>query len=223
MTPNSPGLAAQKGLRGEILAELKRSQPQDAKVLAKQFSVSPNAVRRHLKDLEAAGLVASVRERRPHGAPAYQFRLTDAGEGLFPRRYAEALTSVLGLVERQRGREEVGRIFAEGFKAQADELRQQLEGADLPTRAQAVVDLLTRQGFMAEWSVESGALTIAEHNCAVQAVAAQFPEICRAEEDFLRNVLGVDVVRRAHIPAGCNACEYSVAPVPIAPRVQESA
>ena len=223
MTPKSPSLSGQKGLRGDILAELKRSQPQDAKDLAKRFGVSPNAVRRHLKDLEVAGFVASVRERRPQGAPAYQFRLTEGGENLFPRRYAEALTSVLGLVERQRGREEVGRIFAEGFRVQADGLRQRLEGADLATRAQAVVDLLTQQGFMAEWSVDAGALTIAEHNCAVHAVAQQFPEICRAEEDFLREVLGVDVVRRAHIPAGCNACEYAVSPVTIGPRAQETA
>ena len=82
--------------------------------------------------------------------------------------------------------------------------------------------VLTSQGFMAEWSVEAGALTIAEHNCAVHAVAQQFPEICRAEEDFLRDVLGADIVRRAHIPAGCNSCEYAV-PVSLAPRAQEPA
>ena len=208
---STPVLAGQKGLRADILSELKRSQPQGAKELAALFCVSGNAVRRHLKELEADGLVAFVRERQRQGAPSFRYRLTEAGEGLFPRRYAEALTSFLTVVERQRGRDEVGRIFADGFRAQADDLRRRLEGADLATRAQAVVDLLSQQGFMAEWSVESGALTIAEHNCALHAVAHQYPEICRAEEDFLREVLGTDVVRRSHIPAGCNACEYAVA------------
>lgn len=209
---SAPGLAAHKGLRGDVLAELKRSQPQSAKQLAERFSVSGNAVRRHLKELEAIGLVVFDRERGAHGAPAFRYRLTEAGEGLFPRRYAEALTAFLTFVERQRGRDEVRRIFADGFKTQADELCRRLEGANLETRAQAVVDLLSSQGFMAEWSVEAGALTIAEHNCAVHAVAQQFPEICRAEEDFLREVLGADVVRRAHIQSGCNSCEYAVSP-----------
>jgi DeoR family suf operon transcriptional repressor len=207
----APSLAGHKGLRADILSELKKTQPQGAKELAERFSVTSNAVRRHLKELEADGFVAFVRERQRHGAPAFRYRLTEAGEGLFPRRYAEALTSFLSVVEREHGRDEVGRLFADGFRTQAQDLRRQLDGADLPTRAQALVDLLTKQGFMAEWSVESGALTIAEHNCAVHAVARQFPEICRAEEEFLREVLGVDIVRRSHIPAGCNACEYAVA------------
>ena len=206
------GPAGQKGLRAEILSELKRTQPQGAKELAARFAVSANAVRRHLRELEGEGLVAFVRERQRQGAPAFRYRLTEAGEALFPRRYAEALTSFLTVVERQHGRDEVSRIFADGFRDQADRLRRGLEGADLATRAQALVDLLTQQGFMAEWSVESGALTIAEHNCAVHAVAQQFPEICRAEEEFLREVLGVNVVRRSHIPAGCNTCAYAVAP-----------
>jgi DeoR family suf operon transcriptional repressor len=208
---NAPGLAAHKGLRGQILLELKRKQPLTAQELATQYGVSANAVRRHLKELQAEGLVLYGRERRGQGAPTFAYRLTNLGEEVFPKRYAEALTGFLSFVEKQRGREEVSRFFAEHFRAHADEMRERLAGADLPTRAQAVVDLLSSQGFMAEWSLQAGTFTIAEHNCAVSAVVEQFPEICRAEADFLREVLGADVVRRSHIPAGCNACEYSVA------------
>lgn len=210
MANASNGIAAHKGLRGEILDALKRSQPQSARELASRFDVSPNAIRRHLKELEAGGLVAFERARRGQGAPTFNYRLTQVGEALYPRRYAEALTGFLHFVERQRGRDEVGRFFSEEFRAHAEALRSRLEGADLATRAQAVVEMLSSQGFMAEWSVENGAVTIAEHNCAIQAVAEEYPEICRAEEEFLRAVLGVEVVRRAHIPAGCNACEYAV-------------
>ena len=57
MNSMTPGLAGHKGLRGDILMELKRAQPATARELAGVFGVSTNAVRRHLKELEAEGLV----------------------------------------------------------------------------------------------------------------------------------------------------------------------
>jgi len=44
-----PQLAAHKGLRGQVLLELKRAQPLTAKELAEKLRVSPNAIRHHLK------------------------------------------------------------------------------------------------------------------------------------------------------------------------------
>jgi predicted ArsR family transcriptional regulator len=56
----------------------------------------------------------------------------------------------------------------------------------------------------------SGAGTLTEHNCAIQAVAERFPEICAAEARFLSDVLGAQVERREYILSGCSACEYHV-------------
>lgn len=203
------GVAAHKGLRGRILLELKREQPLTARELAGRFAVSSNAIRRHLKELELEDLVSHDREHRSQGAPAYLFRLSDRGEALFPRQYDKALTDVLAYVAKTSGREQVQRIFAERFKAHAGPL-EDLADAPVEERVKAVVDLLCSQGFMAEWSVDGDRITIAEHNCAVQAAAEQFPEICQAEAEFLRSVLQTDLKRRAHIGQGCNACEYSL-------------
>jgi DeoR family suf operon transcriptional repressor len=203
-------VSAHKGLRGQILLELKRDQPLTARELAGRFSVSPNAIRRHLKELELEDLVVHDREHRSQGAPAYVYRLSDRGSGLFPRQYEKALTDVLTYVAETSGREQVQRIFAERFKAHAGRLEEQLADASVEERVKAVVELLSRQGFMAEWSVDGDRITIAEHNCAVQAAAEQFPEICQAEAEFLRAVLQTDLKRRAHIRHGCNACEYSM-------------
>jgi predicted ArsR family transcriptional regulator len=70
---------------------------------------------------------------------------------------------------------------------------------------------------MAEAKASSDGGTLIEHNCAVQAVAERFPEICAAEARFLSAVLGAEVERQEHILSGCSACEYRVhfsAPVP---------
>ena len=53
--------------------------------------------------------------------------------------------------------------------------------------------------------------TLREHNCAIRAVIERFPEICIAEERFLKEVLGAEVTRQRHIASGSNCCEYCIA------------
>lgn len=211
-----PGLAGHKGLRGQLLLELKRHQPLTARELADRHGVSTTAVRRHLKELELEQLVVYRREQRGQGAPTFAYRLTPDGEALFPKRYEEALTAALEFVERHGGREAVSRFFAEAFGGEAEKLTARLSEASLEERLAAVADLLSRQGFMAEWTTDGAGVRIAEHNCAMHAVAARFPEVCHEELQFLKRVLGREVERKSHIVAGCNACEYSVNLVPIA-------
>src|SRR2546425_342092 len=185
MSGTASQLPAHKGLRGEVLLELKRAQPRTAKQLADTLGVSPNAVRHHLKELEAESLIAYGREQRGVGAPTFAYRLTAAGEALFPRAYEATLTELL-----ERVTEKAGRGAAE--------------------RVALVARLMSEQGYMADWREAAGAFRLAEHNCAIRAVAERFPEVCAAEEQFLRDVLGAAVERRTHITSGCNACEYAI-------------
>ena len=206
----TPGLAGHRGLRGEILLAIKKSQPITAKELAVVFDVSANAIRRHLKELEAESLVVYARENRGTGAPSFAFRLSENGEALFPTRYGEVLTDVLELVARTGGRDAVREMFAERFREYADRMRAELPDASLEQKVEAIASLLSDQGFMAAWSNERNALTLAEHNCSVRTAAEKFPEICEAEADFLRDVLQTDIKRDTYIPEGCNACQYSI-------------
>src|SRR5712692_3883583 len=160
-TPTS-SLLAPKGLRGEILVEPKKSQPLTAKELAERHGVSANAIRHHLKELQAERLVEYGREQRGKGAPTFAYRLSVGGEAVFPKRYAEELTDVLTYLEQRGGRAEVRRFFNERFQGQAQTLMARLQGSTFEQRVQAVVDLLQEQGFMAEWSVRGGTLQIAE-------------------------------------------------------------
>ena len=89
-------------------------------------------------------------------------------------------------------------------------LQSELEGVPPVERLVAVARLLTQEGYMAEASVSSDSGTLVEHNCAIQAVAERFPEICAAEARFLAAVLGANVDRHEHILSGCSACEYRI-------------
>ena len=206
MEMNGIEVAGHRGLRGQIIVAIKKAQPITAKELSAEFGVSANAVRRHLKELELDGLVSYGREQRGLGAPTYAYRLTERAATLFPNRYEDALTELLGHVEERAGRGEIGAMFG----AQGEQLKTEL--ADLPVemRLQRLVRLLSDEGYMAEWKTENGAITLAEHNCAIRAVAQRYPEICAAEARFLTDVLSAGVERRDHITAGSNACTYEI-------------
>lgn len=199
-----------KGPRGDVLLALKRSQPLTASELAERLGVSPNAIRHHLKELEAEGLVAYGREQRGVGAPTFAYRLTTAGEGLFPNRYEQTLVAVLEELADRQGRDAAIDLLEAQYATLTRRLEAELSDAEPAERLAAVAGALSEAGYMAEWNEARGAYQLTERNCAIRAVAERFPEVCAAEERFLKAVLGAAVERRAHIVNGCNACEYSV-------------
>lgn len=199
------------GLRGTILLELKKSQGLTAKELATRAGVSLNAVRHHIKELEAERLIAYERLHRGVGAPPFAYRLTSEGHGLFPRRYEAALTDVLDHVVERHGRDAAVALLEARYERLTEQLQQELSGVNSPQRLIAMARLLSDDGYMAEASsVAEDRGTLIEHNCAIQTVAERFPEICAAEARFLATVLGGEVQREHHILAGCSACEYRV-------------
>lgn len=210
MEPSLPVLGAQKGLRGDILHELKRAQPLTAKSLAQKLAVSANAIRHHLKELEAETLVTYGREQRGVGAPTFAYRLSPQGEALFPKRYEQTLTDLLVRVAERQGRAATAAMFDDLYADLTRRLQGELEGVAPEGRLAAVARVLSDAGYMAEADAVGGSFHLAEHNCAIRSVAERFPEVCAAEAKFLQTVLSATVERTAHIVDGCNACEYAI-------------
>ena len=210
MDINHPGLAAHKGLRGEVLLELKRAQPLTAKHLAGKLGVSTNAVRHHLKELEAEGLVTYGREQRGVGAPTFAYRLSAQGEAVFPRRYEETLTNLLDHLSEKQGREAAVSLFEDHYADLTRRLQAELVGVAPERRLAAVAHVMNEAGYMAETDAAAGGFRLAEHNCAIRSVAERYPEVCAVEAKFLQTVLAASVERTTHIVSGCNACEYSI-------------
>jgi DeoR family suf operon transcriptional repressor len=139
----------QKGQRGLVLTQLKRAQPLTARELAVRLGVSLNAARHHLKELEAEGLVSYNREHRGVGAPVFTYRLSPAGEELFPRRYGDALTALLRAVVEREGRGAAVGLLESYFAALAARMRAQLAGVPRSERLAVVARLLSEEGYMA--------------------------------------------------------------------------
>lgn len=218
--PNS--LPGYRGLRGEILVALKKVQPATAKELGVRFGVTANALRRHLKELEAEGVVRYRREIRGVGGPVFAYSLTESGERLFPQGYDTALSAVLDLVRERLGSEGVLELFTQRWREIADRAKPELDRLPPEQRAARLAELLTSLGYMAE-ATAGAETTLREHNCAIRAVIQRFPEVCVAEERFLAEVLGAQVTRQRHIAAGANCCEYCISHPAEAPAPAPSA
>jgi DeoR family transcriptional regulator, suf operon transcriptional repressor len=203
-------LVGYRGIQAELLLALKKHQPLTARELAARFELTPNAMRRHLETLEAAGVVRHAREVRGVGGPVHAFTLTGSGEALFPRSYAHVLLETLESITAEHGPRGVSDFFRRKWNALAAEAAPALQQLPLPERVQLVAELWTSLGYMAEADVDddTGLPVLRKHNCAIRAVAEQYPDVCATEAEFIAEVIGVPVVRREHILAGCNTCVY---------------
>ncbi len=209
MAATSLSLAGFKGIRCDILIALRKEQPLTNRVLATQFGLTENALRRHLTELVEAGLVVYAREIRGQGAPVFSYSLSEAGEALFPRAYVDPLMDALSALRDREGTEAVVQLFRRRWEALAEEARPRLAPLPLGERAQLLAELLAAEGYMSEAIAGEGdAATIRHHNCAVREIALRFPEVCSAEAEFIETVLDAPVERRQHLKDGCRACEY---------------
>jgi DeoR family suf operon transcriptional repressor len=206
MTASAPTLSGYRGTRAELLVALKKTQPITVQELAEQFGVSANALRRHLKEVEAAGAVQYQRVVHGVGGPVFAYSLTAAGEALFPRAYDRALTEALEVLRERIGADGVAEVFRRRWDALAAERMPELSALPLAERATRLAELLSSLGYMAE----ADAARLTEHNCAIRAVAERFPEVCEAEAKFLEEWLGAQVERTQHIASGAPCCEYCI-------------
>lgn len=201
---------AMRGMRGEILVALKRAQPLTTKELATQFGVTPNALRRYLKELDEGGLVRYERVARGVGGPSFAYLLTDAGDSLFPDDSRGALGDALAVLRERAGADAVRGVFEQRWRGLVQPHRQAWARLMPSERARAVAALLSDAGYMAEWREEESGGTLIARHCALRAAAEQFPEACEAEARVLAMALGAKVERQACVTGGCAACEYRV-------------
>jgi DeoR family suf operon transcriptional repressor len=199
-----------RGPRGSLLLELKKAPGLTVRDLTERLGLSLNAVRHHLKELESEGLVEYQRENRGVGAPVFAYRLSEPGEGLFPRRYEETLGRVLDHLERRLGRAAAVAVLEAEFAELADRVRELVAGSEPGGRLEVVARVMAEAGYMAVAEQTEFEGRLVQHNCAIRTVAERFPEVCAAETRLLTEVLGGPVRRQMHILEGCSACSYTV-------------
>ncbi|MCG6136301.1 MAG: iron-sulfur cluster biosynthesis transcriptional regulator SufR [Nostoc sp. LLA-1] len=218
----------QSSTKQDILEYLLKRSQATALELAEVLDVSPQAIRRHLKDLETEELVVYSSVQVGMGRPQHIYQLSRQGRDRLYRkinkhqsdRYGEFAVSLLDTLAETVGREQVSTILQKQWERKAQEYRDRLGHGSLQERVANLVELRKSEGFMAEYhSVESDtsspqdSFIFMEHNCAISNVAESFPSICGHELEMFAAVLPDCQVERTHwIINGEHRCGYLVQP-----------
>ena len=218
---------SERGTRGQVARLILELGPATAATLGGRLGLTPAAIRRHLENLIADGMIEMRTARsygnRGRGRPAKVFVVTDAGRSAFEHTYDDLATSALRFIEQSGGPEAV----AEFARRQVSELERRyataLAEADatLPARVQALAEALSADGYAAAAGpaptvgpansgfADNGA-QICQHHCPVAHVAAEFPQLCEAETEAFGRLLDAPVRRLATIAHGDGICTTHV-------------
>jgi predicted ArsR family transcriptional regulator len=142
------------GTRGQVARLILELGPCTAATLGGRLGLTPAAIRRHLDNLLAEGLIETRTARaygsRGRGRPAKVFVITDAGRSAFEHAYDDLATSALRFLEQTCGPEAVAE-FARQQVAETERryLPVVAQAGDLRTRVQALADALSADGYAA--------------------------------------------------------------------------
>lgn len=214
-----------------ILQVLRKHKSLSAQQLAEQMSISVQATRRHLKDLETEGAIARKSVSSGMGRPQYLYDLTPAGLDRFPKHYDEFAVTFLSAMAERVGPEQMEEVLHEQWQQKASQYRTQIGEGALRDRIASLAELRTQEGYMVDWyeldesdtqhnsaeRLESSAdsygerFVFSEYNCAISQVAESFPSVCGHELEMLQAVFPDSSVTRTHWMVGNeHQCGYLI-------------
>ncbi|MGF1480362.1 MAG: iron-sulfur cluster biosynthesis transcriptional regulator SufR [Cyanophyceae cyanobacterium] len=202
--------------KDDILQHLLKRQA-TAQQLADSLGISPQAVRRHLKDLEAEKLVEYRSIQQGMGRPQNVYQLSREGRHRFPQRYGEFTVSFFDTLVETVGEEQFGQVLRKQWQRKAKVYRDRIGSGLLKERVAKLVKLRQEEGYMAELYIPSQTNStkenyiLAEHNCAISEVAESYPSVCGHELEMFADVLPDCTVERTHwLNNGEHRCGYLI-------------
>jgi DeoR family suf operon transcriptional repressor len=212
-TDIEPPLAAMPTTRRAILLALKRRGSMRANDLAEHLGITVAAVRQQLLRLSQDELVTHHGEADGRGRPAHSYELAPGAEMLFPKRYGDLTTELLGYLGGPDSTE-VTELFEQRRRRRLAGAQSRLAEMPLEEQVAELTRILDEDGYLADVErLADGGWRITEHNCAILSVATGFRQACSSEIAFIRDALpGAHVERVAHLMDGAHVCAYEVHP-----------
>ncbi|OGO13569.1 MAG: hypothetical protein A2Y93_17455 [Chloroflexi bacterium RBG_13_68_17] len=196
--------------RDSILRTLRSRGKCTVKDLADAAGISPVSVRHHLANLQADSLVETEELRHGVGRPRLLFSLTDRAMDIFPSRYFQLTTRLLGEMKGSLPEETVQRLFAGVATAMADAYAQELEGLPLEERLERLVQSLAVEGFDAQLERRDDIILIHELSCPYYRMGQEHPEVCLVDQNFIAKALSLPVERVTCLLEGHAHCTFAV-------------
>ncbi len=200
----------------DLVEYLLKYEQATAGELAKALEISPQATRRHLKDLEESGTIEHQSVQNGMGRPNHVYQLSSLGRDRAPHRYNEFAISFLDALVETVGEEQVSEVLEKQWSRKAKEYRRRIGSDSLQKRISNLVRLRQEEGYMAELHLVEFAnsqveFILEEHHCVISEVAESFPSVCSHELQMFAAILPDCIVERTTwINQGEHRCGYLI-------------
>jgi len=201
------------GTREHVLEIVVRKREVRVEELAEELGITTAAVRRHLDNLRADGLIEVRAVRQATGRPYYAFHPTERAIEQSAPAYADLLERMLLGLD---GRSDIlGPMIASVAEALASRHRDQLSPGTTPEeRVEELTELLKGEGILDSWHQDADGIHLVNCTCPYRKAAAVSSLPCDADRRAIELLLGLDVEQLNRIVDGSPVCEYLVRPQP---------
>ncbi len=198
--------------RERILNILKERGQATVDELSRELELTTVTVRHHIDILRGEGLVAAphARRRKAPGRPKHVFTLTEKASTLFPKRYSQLVTQILGEVRAHFSPDEVDQMVRRIGERMANQANIP-SGDDFQARLAAVVEFLDDLGYMAQWEPsDDGGYLLYIANCPYEGIPQQERQVCAIDFAMLTRLLDAPLERVASAAKGDRQCAYVI-------------
>ncbi|MBJ7352809.1 MAG: transcriptional regulator [Rhodococcus sp.] len=211
-----PASAPEGQTRGAVVTLLLEEGPITASDIGTRLGLSAAGVRRHLDALIDAGeariTTPAGARQRGRGRPAKHFQLTAAGRNRLGHTYDDLAGAAMRQLRKIGGNDAIETFARQRVNTIVADV-EPATGSDahaVETAAGRIADAFSAAGFSATTRQVGNGVQICQHHCPVSHVAAEFPELCEAEQAAFAEILGTHVQRLATIANGNCACTTHV-------------
>lgn len=171
-------------------------------------------MRQQLLQLHREGWVETSVERRTErlrtGRPAASYRLSAAGDHLFPKHYDALAVAVIDAVSDEFGSDAAVRVLARVCDDRVQAVAPSLRGLTLAERVDELKNWYLADDPYMEVARDGDDFRLIERNCPFYNTAMRRPALCSVSVNALTRLLGVRVEREEKFQNGDGRCVFRI-------------
>jgi predicted ArsR family transcriptional regulator len=195
--------------RKDILDLLRARSQATVKEIGDTLGLTATGIRQHLAVLERDGFVATHEERGHVGRPALVYRLTNAGDALYPKKYDELSNALIEEARTILGPQALAQLMKSVANRFAAPHLPRLANKTPAERIEAVREIIEARGNVVTLADDAGgASSIRKHTCEYWNVATKNSIVCALDVEFVRQLAGADARLTTSLLRGDDCCTF---------------
>lgn len=183
------------------------------KEVAADLGVTASAVRLHLTQLQASGVIRAEKVREGVGRPYHVYSVTPEAHNLFHKDYGDLAKLLLAEVADTQGPEALQGVLQRVSGRLAEIYRTQVSGRELADRVRAWASLLDERGVLVRIEKTDAGYVLEEYGCPYHNLAVENRAVCEMERQVMARLLESGVMLTRCVLDGHHGCRFKVSDI----------